>query len=90
MGDSDITAYLSVLAFLVVVGAIIAFAVALRVRRKTFRAAVGILLLAVAALSSILSMLATLLVASLGVAALVLASRTPQRASLETQCETED
>ena len=89
MGDSDITAYLSLLALFVIVGAVIAFAVALRVRRRTFRVAVGVLLLVVAALSSILSLLATLLVAVLGVATVFLASRTPQRASLETLEKTE-
>jgi hypothetical protein len=78
MGDSDITLYLSVVALLVVVGAIIAFVVALRVRQRAVRFGVGVILLVVAAVCAILSILATLLVAALGVYALILASKTPR------------
>jgi hypothetical protein len=78
MGDSNITLYLSVVALLVVVGAIIAFIVALRVRQRSVRFGVGVILLAVAAMCAILSILATLLIAALGVFALILASKTPR------------
>ena len=78
MGDSDITLSLSVVALLVVVGALIAFVVALRVRERTVRVGVGVILLAVAAVCAILSIQAALLVAALGVSALILASNTPR------------
>jgi len=78
MGDSAITPYLSVVALLVVVVAMIAFVVALRVRQRTVRVGVGVILIAVAAVCAILSILAGLLVASLGVYALILASNTPR------------
>jgi hypothetical protein len=90
MGDSDITLYLSVVALLVVVGAIIAFVIALRVRQKAVPVGVGVILLAVAAVCAILSFLAALLVAALGVSALILASKTPRGASLETQRTTDE
>jgi hypothetical protein len=85
MGDSDITLYLSVVAPFVIVGAIVAFAVAWRVRKRVVRITVGVILLAVALVCGILSLLAALSVAALGVAALILAGKTPRRASLETQ-----
>jgi hypothetical protein len=81
--------YLSVLAFLVIVSAAIAFAIACRVRSRAVRVTVGVILLAIAAVCGILSVLAALLVAALGVAALALASKTPQIALPETQGETE-
>jgi hypothetical protein len=80
MGDSGITLYLSVVAFLAMAGSIVAFVIAWRVRRRIVRVTVGVILLAVAATCGILSILAALLVAALGVAALVLASKTPQSA----------
>jgi hypothetical protein len=76
MGDSDFALYLSVVAILVMVGSVIAFIIAWRVRKRPVRIVVGVLLLAVAALCAILSFLATLIVAALGVASLVLAGRT--------------
>jgi hypothetical protein len=89
MGDSDITLYLSVMALLVMIGAIVAFVIAWRVRKRAVRVAVGVILLAVAAVCGILSLLAALIVAAPGVGALVLASKTPQSASMQTQGETE-
>ena len=80
MGDSDITLYLSLLALLLVAGAILAFVVACRVRRRAVRVGAGIVLLALAAVCTILSLLATLLVAGLGISALILASKTPRGA----------
>ena len=77
MGDSDITVYLSVVAVLVMAGAIVAFVIAWRVRRRGVRVAVGALLLAAAAFCGILTLLAALLIAALGVGCLILAGRTP-------------
>ena len=88
MGDSDITLYLSVVALLVMAGTIVAFVIAWRVQRRIVRVTVGVILLAVAATCGILSILASLLVAALGVAALVLASKTPPVAPLETHGKT--
>jgi hypothetical protein len=85
MGDSDITLYLSVLASLLVAGAVIAFAIACRIRCRAVRVTVGLVLLAIAAVCGILSVLAALLVAALGVAALALAGKTPRIPTLETQ-----
>ena len=85
MGDSDIILYLSVAALLVVVGAVVAFVIAWRVRKRSVRVTVGVILLAVAALCGILSFLAALLVAALGVAALAMAAKRPQRSPTETQ-----
>lgn len=77
MGDSDIAFYLSVAALLVVVGAIIAFVVAIRVRQRAVRVSVGVILLAGASLCAIISILAALIVAAMGVSALILAAKTP-------------
>ena len=77
MGDSDITLYLSLLALLIG-GAVVAFVIAWRARKRAVRVTVGLLLLAVALVCGILSLLAALIVAALGVGALVLASKTPQ------------
>jgi hypothetical protein len=81
MGDSDFALYLSVVAILVMVGSVIAFTIAWRVRKRPFRIVVGVLLVAVAALCAIFSFLATLIVAALGVWALVLAGRTQTQES---------
>lgn len=89
MGDSDFTFYASLVALLVTVGAIVAFIIAWRVRRRSVRVAVGILLLLTAAVGGILSLLASLLIATLGVVSLVMATRTPQCTASETQEETE-
>lgn len=85
MGDSDIAFHFSVAALLVVGGAIIAFLIACRSRRRAVRVGTGVILLAVAAMCVILSLLAALLVAALGVVALVMASKTPQRRPVETE-----
>ena len=87
MGDSDITLYLSVVALAVMVGAIVAFVIAWRVHRRAVRVSVGVIQLAVATVCGILSVLAALIVAALGVAALALATRTPGSTSSETQQE---
>jgi hypothetical protein len=76
MGDSGMALRLSVLALLLVVGALVAFVVAWRVRRRVVRLGVGILLLGLAAACAVFSVLAVLRVAGLGVGALVLAFRT--------------
>ena len=89
MGDSDIALYFSVAVLLVVVGAIIAFLIACRSRQRAVRIGVGVILLAVAAVCAILSLLAAMLVAALGVLALVLASKTPQGKSAETEGTTD-
>ena len=75
MGDSDAVLYLSAAALIVVVGAVAAFVIAWRVRRKAVRVIVGVMLLAVAALCVVLSFLASLVVAALGAWSLVLAAR---------------
>ncbi|UCG50501.1 MAG: hypothetical protein JSW58_09825 [Candidatus Latescibacterota bacterium] len=85
MGDSDIALYIAVLALIVILGAVIAFVIAWRVRKRTVRVTVGVLLLAVAAVCGVLSLLGGVLVAALGVAALVLAAKTPQRTSSKIQ-----
>jgi hypothetical protein len=77
MGDSDIVLYLSVAALIVVVGAVVVFVVACRVRKRAVRVIVGFMLLAVAALCASLSLLASLVVAALGVGSLVLAAKSP-------------
>jgi hypothetical protein len=77
MGDSDIILHLSVAAVLVIVGAVIAFVIAWRVRKKSVRITLAVLLLAVAAFCGILSLVAALLVAALGVGCLILAGMTP-------------
>lgn len=91
MGDSDIVLYLSVAALFVVVGAFVAFVIAWRVRKRAVRLIVGVVLLAVAAICAILSFLASLVVAALGVGSLVLAARSPTqgRALPETRREPE-
>jgi hypothetical protein len=82
MGDSDITLYLSLLALLIVGGAVVAFVIAWRVSKRAVRVTVGLLLLTVPVVSGILSLPAALLVGALGGGALVLASKTPQSAGL--------
>ena len=78
MGDSGISIYFSVAALVLVAGAVTAFVVAWRVKNRTLRIVVGILLLATAILSSFLSTLAMLVIAVLGVCALVLATRSAE------------
>lgn len=82
MGDSDFGFYLFFAALLVMVGAIVAFIIAWRSRQRAVRVAVGVILLATAAVSAVLSLLEAFLVAALGVSALVLASKTPQGKSV--------
>jgi len=89
MGDSDVTLYLSVVALVVMVIAIVAFVIAWRVRKRSVRVAVGVILLALAAVCGILSLVASLIVAALGVGALILASKTPRSASMQAKGETE-
>jgi hypothetical protein len=87
MGDTDIGLYLLVASLLVIFGAIIAFVIACLSRRRAVRVGVGVVLLAMATVCSFLSLLAALLVAALGVAALVLARYTPRTASAVTRGE---
>lgn len=91
MGDSDLVVYLSIAALIVVLGAVVAFVIAWRVRKRAFRVIVGVMLLAAAALCVILSFGASLVVAALGVGSLVLAVRSPPqgRAWPEMSRETE-
>jgi hypothetical protein len=79
MGDSDIVQYLSAAALILVLGAVVAFVIAWRVRTRAVRVIVGVMLLVVAALCAIFSFLASLVVAALGVASLILAVRAPTR-----------
>ena len=74
MGDSDLLRVLNIAALLLVIGAVVAFVIAWRARSRALRVAVGLILLAVAAFGAILSFLAALLIAGLGVASLVLAT----------------
>ena len=78
MGDSDIAAQLSLLVLLLIFTAIVAFVIAWRARNRVVRVLIGILLLAMAAACSLISAIAVLLVAALGVIALVLGTKTPQ------------
>lgn len=80
MGDSDITMYLNLLSLAIVVGAMIAFLVAWRLRSRIQRIIIGVLLLAMGIFSVSLSLLAALFVAGLGMAALVLGSATEKQA----------
>ncbi|MGD8699714.1 MAG: hypothetical protein PVJ43_10515 [Gemmatimonadales bacterium] len=89
MGDSDFGFYLFVAALLVMVGAIVAFVIAWRSRQRAVRVAVGVILLAVAAVCPVLSVLVAFLVGALGVSALVLASKAPQTKSLEVDGPTD-
>jgi hypothetical protein len=75
MGDSGIVTTISVLALLLVIAAVAAFVVAWRVRSRALRAMIGVLLLASAFACGVLSALAAMSVAALGVGALVLAAR---------------
>ena len=84
MGDSDITLYLSAAALVIVTGAVAAFVIAWRVRKRVVRVTVGVILLAATPLCGILSFLASLLVAALGVVVLTMAAKTSQRSPTET------
>jgi hypothetical protein len=77
MGDSDIAVQLSILTLLLVVTAIVAFVIACRVRNRVVRVLVGALLIAIAATCGLFSTMAGLLVAALGVTALVMATKIP-------------
>jgi len=66
------------MALLVMVGSIAAFIIAWRVRRRGVRLTVGVILLAIAAVCSILSLLATLVVGALGIGCLIMAVNMPQ------------
>jgi hypothetical protein len=61
-----------------IVTAIVAFVAAWRIRKRVVRVLVGVLLLAMAAACSLFSTIAALLVAALGIIALVLGTKTPQ------------
>lgn len=87
MGDSGFTVQLSLFAFLIVISAIVAFIVAWRVRKRIVRVLVGAFLLAIAAFSVILSTMAALLVAVLGVITLILAAKKSQDNQAETKKE---
>jgi hypothetical protein len=91
MGDSDIVLYLSVAALIAVMGAVVAFVIAWRVGKRSVRLVVGVMLLVLAALCAILSFLATLVVAALGIGSLILAARSPTQDSAlpQTRRETE-
>jgi hypothetical protein len=78
MGDSGITLQLSLLAVLLVGTGIVAFVAACRVRNGMVRAVAGVLLFAIAVLSSMLSIMATLVLGALGFVALALAVKTPR------------
>jgi hypothetical protein len=60
-----------------IVAAVIAFGVALRIRKRSVRILIGILLLALAAGCGLFSVTAVLLVGLMGAIALVLGARTP-------------
>jgi hypothetical protein len=78
VGDSGFATLLSLVALFLVVAAVAAFVAAWRVPKRSVRIVVGILLLVMAVGCSLFSVLASLLVAVLGVAALVLAARMPR------------
>jgi hypothetical protein len=84
VGDSDFTTYVTYLSSLIIVGALIALIVAWRIRKRAVRVTLGILLLAVASVSGVLSALAMLFVAALGFAAIVMAAKTPQCSQHDT------
>ena len=79
MGDSGFVFPLSLLALLAVAIGIVAFVIACRVRSRVVRGIAGVLLLATAVLCGGLSVVAILLLATLGVSALVLAMKTPRQ-----------
>ena len=87
MGDSGIDVQLSLLLLLLIVTAIVAFVVAWRVRNRVVRVFIGVLLLVMAAACSLFSAMMVLLIAALGVIALVLAARTLQDNRSVTQTE---
>jgi len=78
MGDSGIAVQLTLLVLFLIVTAIVAFVVAWRVRNRVVRVFVGVLLLAMAAGCILFSTMAVLLVAALGIIALVMGAKTPQ------------
>ncbi len=78
MGDSDIAAYFTAFAVLIMAGVVIAFVAALRVPRRSVRLLIGILLLAMALLSRVLSLPAALVASVLGLASIILALKTPR------------
>ena len=85
MGDSGFTEQLSLFAFIIIISAIVAFIFACCVRKRIVRVLVGVYLLAIAAFCIILSAMAALLVAVLGVIALILATKKSQDNQSETK-----
>jgi len=77
MGDSDITVLLSFLTYLMIVTSIVTFAVALGIRKRFVRVLISIFLFTMAATCVLFSMMAVLLVATLGAVTMVLAIKTP-------------
>ena len=76
MGDSDIAVQLSALAIVLTVVSIAAFVIAWRVRKRAVRLSIGVVLLVLAVTCGFFSTWTVLLIAALGVAAMVLAFRT--------------
>ena len=86
MGDDPALAlYASHAASCVILGAIVAFVIACCVRSRRLRVIVGTLLLFIGVFCGILSFVAALLITTLGVGILIVASQTPPRAFWETQ-----
>ena len=76
MGDSGLTTYLAVVAIVVILVAAVLAAVAWRVRKRTVRIAIGVGLVLLGLLCAVLSLVAAVLVAGLGMAVLVVGVRT--------------
>jgi hypothetical protein len=76
VGDSDFAVQLSALAIILIVVSIAVFVIAWRVRKRAVRLSIGVLLLVLAVTCGFFSTLAVLLIAVLGVSALVLAFKT--------------
>lgn len=77
MGDSDITVLFSFLTYLMIVTTIVTFVVALWIRKRFVRILISIFLFTMAATCVLFSMMAVLLVATLGAVTMVLAIKTP-------------
>lgn len=77
MGDSGLTVYVGIAAWGVIVVALIMAVVAWRIPKRTVRAGVGLGLMVLGLLSAVvLSFVATVLAAGLGVAVFILGVRT--------------
>lgn len=78
MGDSGLIAYLAIAAMFVIIVAFILAAVAWRVRRRTLRICIGLGLVILGLFCKVVSLAVFVLVASIGVAVIVLGVRTRQ------------